>query len=350
MKKRTVCIHLLDYLLRYAAQEGLDRERLRAESGLEPALFDDPDSRIGGAAFIGLWRRVASALQDDRFGLNLGRSLQHFPFSHITVSVMLNSRNLTAAFENLVRYHNLMSDMGRPTLLPDRDGMICFALEPRTEGPLDDPQFPIFILSMLLSLLRYLGASPDLHPVRVDIQGSGDSAGLTEFFQTKILWHSPVSRMIFRPRDLDRKIQFSNPDLLRFLEQEAEYRLSRLDLKGAWSGRLEGILEASMNAGPPTLEAVAEKLGLEPRTLQNYLKREGSGFRRLCMEFRKQKAMRLLCDPSVSIVEIAFALGFSEQSAFHHAFKKWTGATPIEYRKGGGRPWRPASQGPCSGT
>ena len=334
MKKRTVCIHFLDFLLRYAAQAGLDREGLCAEFGLAPALFDDPDSHVSGAVFVGLWQRVSSTLQDDRFGLNLGRSLQHFPFSHITVSVMLNSNNLAAAFENLVRYHNLMSDIGRPTLRPDQEGLTCFSLEPRASGPLDDPQFPIFIFSMLLSLLRYLGAAPDLHPVRVDIQGAGDDAGLTEFFKTRVAWDSPVSRMLFKPDDLDRKIQFTNPDLLRFLEQEADYRLSRLDRNGAWSGRLESLLEASMDAGPPTLEAAAEQLRLEPRTLQNYLKKEGTGFRRLCMEFRKQKAIRLLGDTSVSIVEIAFALGFSEQSAFHHAFKKWTGATPIEYRKG----------------
>lgn len=333
MKKRTVCIHFLDYLLRYAAQAGMDRKRLCAEFSLKPSLFDDPDSRISGAVFVGLWQRVSSALQDDRFGLNLGRALQHFPFSHITVAVMLNSRDLAAAFENLVRYHNLMSDMGRPTMLTDQDGMICFALEPRTTEALADPQFPIFIFSMLLSLLRYLGAAPDLHPVRVDIQGSGNDIGLTEFFKARIAWHSPVSRMLFRSRDLDRKIQFTNPDLLRYLEQEADYRLSRLDRTVAWSGRLESLLESSMDAGPPTLKAAAEQLGLEPRTLQNYLKKEGTGFRRLCMEFRKQKAIRLLGDLSVSIVEIAFALGFSEQSAFHHAFKKWTGATPIEYRK-----------------
>ena len=79
---------------------------------------------------------------------------------------------------------------------------------------------------------------------------------------------------------------------------------------------------------------MAEKLNLETRTLQNYLKRENTGFGRICMELRKAKAIRLLRDPSIAMVEIAFVLGFSEQSAFNHAFKKWTGDTPIEYRNG----------------
>lgn len=337
MKNPTVCIHILDYLLRYAAQQGFDRRRLCAEFGLEPALFDDPDARIGAAVFSGVWQRVAAALRDDRLGLNLGCSLQHFPFSHLTVSVMLNSRTLLAAFENLVRYHNLMSDVGRPALVTGQKGTVCFVLEPRTQASPDDPQFPIFIFSMLLSLLRYLGNVPDLHPVSVAFQGPGDSAGLTEFFGARVTWQGPAGRMVFRRRDLDRKIQFSNPQLLRFLEQEADHRLSCLSPGGTWSGRVESILEASENPDPPSLEAVAEQLHVESRTLQNYLKKEGSGFRRICMEFRKQKAVRLLCNPSVSMVEIAFVLGFSEQSAFNRAFKKWTGATPVEYRRGGGR-------------
>lgn len=325
---------MLDYLLRYAAQEGLDRRLIYAESGLDTTLFDDPDARIRAAVFIRVWQHVSSALKDARFGLNLGRSLQHFPFSHIAVSVMLNSRNLMAAFENLVRYHNLMSDIGRPALTSDQNGLICFAMEPRAEAPSDDLQFPVFTLAMVLSLLRYLGNDPDLHPVSVDFNGSGNSPGLREFFQAKIAFNRPVSRMKFRPRDLDRKIQFSNPDLLRFLEKEADYRLSRLDLNHTWSGQVSRILETATGSEPPTLEAVAGKLHLETRTLQNYLKKENTGFRRIYLELRKQKALRLLGDPSISIIEIAFVLGFSEQSAFNHAFKKWTGATPIEYRSG----------------
>jgi AraC-like DNA-binding protein len=334
MKNHTVCIHMLDYLLRYAVQEGLDRERIFAESGLDPSLFEDPDARIRAAVFTGIWHQISSALKDDRFGLNLGRSLQHFPFSHIAVSVMLNSGNLMAAFQNLVRYHNLMSDIGRPALFADESGLICFALQPQSKLPVDDLQFPVFIFSMILSLLRYLGNDPNLHPRSVDFDGSGTCPGLFEFFKAEIGYNRPVSRMRFKPQDLGRKILFSNPDLLRFLEQTADHRLSRLDRNGTWSGKTRNMLEAAMNTERLTLDAVAEKLNLEARTLQNYLKRENTGFRRICMELRKAKAIRLLRDPSIAIVEIAFVLGFSEQSAFNHAFKKWTGDTPIEYRNG----------------
>ena len=334
MKNSTVCIHMLDFLLRYAAEQGLDRARICAEFGLAPTFFEDPDTRIRVGVFIGVWQRVFSALGDDRFGLNFGRSLQHFPFSHITVSVMLNSRNLMAAFENLVRYHNLMSDIGRPVLRPNQDGLICFVLEPRSKAGPDDPQFPVFTFAMVLSLLRYLGNAPDLHPVSVEIQGPGECSGLTEFFQAKIAFQGQVAQMIFRPEDLDKKIQFSNPDLLRFLEQEAEYRLSLLETNSAWAAKVRQALDATPNSDRQTLDAIARQLNLETRTLQNYLKKENSGFRSIYMEFRKQKAMGLLRDPSVSMIEIAFVLGFSEQSAFNHAFKKWTGATPAEYRNG----------------
>jgi AraC-like DNA-binding protein len=143
--------------------------------------------------------------------------------------------------------------------------------------------------------------------------------------------------MRFTQKDLARKILFSNPDLLKFFEQAADYRLSQLDLIGTWGAKVRHILEAAMNSERQTIDMVADKLQLETRTLQNYLKRENTGFRRIYLELRKQKALQLLGDPSISIIEIAFFLGFSEQSAFNHAFKKWTGDTPIEYRLGRNR-------------
>jgi AraC-like DNA-binding protein len=68
------------------------------------------------------------------------------------------------------------------------------------------------------------------------------------------------------------------------------------------------------------------------RNLQLKLKEEGTSFRILLDEVRKQIAIGYLKDGSESICEIALLLGFADQSAFHHAFKRWTGKTPGEYR------------------
>ena len=115
-----------------------------------------------------------------------------------------------------------MSDIGQPSLFIDEGGLICFALQPQVEAPFHDLQYPIFIFSMIVSLLRYLGNDPDLNPVSIDFAGSGRSPGLSQFFKAELVYQRPVSQMRFRQKDLARKILFSNPDLLKFLEQAAD--------------------------------------------------------------------------------------------------------------------------------
>ena len=334
MKKVTVCVHLLDYVLRYASEKGLDRESICSRAGLPLSVFENPDARIGAAAFAAIWQHISRRLRDEMLGLKLGRSLQHFPFGHIAASVMLNSGDLLSAFQNLIRYHNLMSDIGRPSLTPDENGRICFAVRPRDEAFFHDIQYVVFVFAMVVSLLRYLGDNNNLHPVSVEFPGSVCGPDLSRFFKTEILEHRPVCQMRFRRKDLAGKILLSNPDLLPFLEQSADRRLAQFEQAGTWAGRVKDALESTANTGRLTIGTVADSLHLTARTLQNYLKKENTGFRRLYMEFRRQKAKQLLCDPAIPVIEIAFFLGFSEQSAFHHAFKKWTGETPVEYRLG----------------
>jgi AraC-like DNA-binding protein len=74
-------------------------------------------------------------------------------------------------------------------------------------------------------------------------------------------------------------------------------------------------------------------LGMTARTLQRRLQDEALGFTALVDEVRLAMARRYLADPSLSIAEVSFALGYSEPSAFTRAFKRWSGRAPAEYRE-----------------
>ena len=81
------------------------------------------------------------------------------------------------------------------------------------------------------------------------------------------------------------------------------------------------------------LEEVAGRLAVSPRRLQYRLKEEGTSFSGLLETARMDIAKSYLGRPEVPISDIAFMLGFSEQSGFNHAFRRWTGVTPKEFRK-----------------
>jgi AraC-like DNA-binding protein len=82
-----------------------------------------------------------------------------------------------------------------------------------------------------------------------------------------------------------------------------------------------------------TLAACAAKLSMPSRTLQRKLAADGGTFASLLDDVRRELSLELLADPTTSVAEVAFALGFGDQPAFHRAFVRWTGSTPGEHKK-----------------
>jgi AraC-like DNA-binding protein len=78
---------------------------------------------------------------------------------------------------------------------------------------------------------------------------------------------------------------------------------------------------------------VARRLRVSPRQLQRRLAEEGTSFRELRHALRRSLATSYLEDDRLAIAEVAFLLGFSGSSSFHHAFKRWTGKTPAAFRR-----------------
>src|SRR5690606_32132358 len=83
----------------------------------------------------------------------------------------------------------------------------------------------------------------------------------------------------------------------------------------------------------PDFNAFARALHMAPSTLRRRLEDEGQSFQAIKDELRRDLAIHYLCHTSKSVMDISSELGFSESSAFHRAFKKWTGAGPGEYRQ-----------------
>jgi AraC-like DNA-binding protein len=108
--------------------------------------------------------------------------------------------------------------------------------------------------------------------------------------------------------------------------------LAKLPKAEATTDAVRRLLAEKLANGPPTLEQIARRLRMSARTLHRRLDQEGTSFRRILAEVRREVAARHLREPQLAVGEIAFLLGFSEASAFHRAFKRWTGHAPRAYR------------------
>lgn len=99
------------------------------------------------------------------------------------------------------------------------------------------------------------------------------------------------------------------------------------------AGRVREIASREMLQGSPTVFSVARELHMSARTLARRLEREGTTFSDLLDQLRQELALRYVGHHELAFTEIAFRLGFSHVEAFYRAFKRWTGQTPLTYRR-----------------
>jgi AraC-like DNA-binding protein len=92
-------------------------------------------------------------------------------------------------------------------------------------------------------------------------------------------------------------------------------------------------IQAELRGGNPKLESIARQLAMSPRTLQRRLRDEGVLFNDVLDAMRFRAAKTYLAQRDIAGTEVAFLLGFAEPSSFNHAFKRWAGQTPTEYRR-----------------
>jgi len=98
-------------------------------------------------------------------------------------------------------------------------------------------------------------------------------------------------------------------------------------------GRVREAIEAELRGGDPRLESIARRLAMSPRTLQRRLRDHGVLFNDVLDAMRFRAAKSYLAKRDVAAREVAYLLGFAEQSSFNRAFKRWSGQTPVDYRR-----------------
>jgi len=196
------------------------------------------------------------------------------------------------------------------------------------------PAPPRLVDASLASLLVLLqrGSGLPLAPKRVELsRARSDEPMLMRFFGCPLRFRAPYDALVLEERLLVTPFITHNGDLLRVLVPSLDEKLAPFAPE-SFVAEVRAVIARRMSGERPSVEKVARELGLSPRTLQRRLGEIGLGYQQVLDDVRHQTALRLLRAKSLDINEIAFLLGFSEVSAFHRAFKRWTGRTPSEAR------------------
>jgi AraC-like DNA-binding protein len=325
-----VSIAMVRALVGVIERSGADRERFLSAAGIDARLIDDRDARISVVHYL---RAVDAALRvsgDPALGLHMGEQARSVMFD-VVGTLAERAATLRESIQAAARYARLLAEGHDPEL--HETGELAVIRFATLRGDVAAARFTAeFTMASLLIVLRQFAgdaARPTL--VSFAYPAPPHVAEYARIFRGAERFDAAFTEMQFPRAWLDKAQLFQSPELYALLKSEAERTLGRLDRDAPLSARIEGIL-ARHGPQPITMEAVARELDMSARSLRRRMRAEGVRYDDIVTRSRTGLAKRMLETRSLSLQEIAYAMGFSSPAAFHRAFKRWTGKTPKEYR------------------
>lgn len=319
--------NLLDVLER----RGADASAVRDAAGLDETTLDDPDSRVDAGRAYRAWEAAVALTGEPDLGL-LVAGAQHPGAFDLLEYAFRASPTLGRAFERLARYRRVVRD-DLDTTLGEDGGRATVAFTLGQPGPLLRQQANYFLFGWL-RIAREATGRADLAPLetRVPYPAPENVVEIERAFGGPVVYESPEATFVFDRDAMALRMLRPDPGLLRVLGQ----RLSRLEPPppeaSPFAAAVRSRIEEDLPSGEVTAARIAAEMGVSARTLDRRLAAEGTSFRDVLDGVRRELAEQLLRAPRVTTGEIAFQLGFSESSAFHRSFKRWTGLTPRAFR------------------
>jgi AraC-like DNA-binding protein len=311
---------------------GLDVGTALSSAGADPAVLDDPAGRLPHALALAVWREAVRRSGDDAFGIHAAEQVRPGAFDVLDYATR-SSATLGEGLERLVRYHRILHDAAVVQLRVEGNTARLTHALPAATGGLPRHTAEFIVVAWLVVARQATGLS--IAPVEVSFQHA-PPADLTEhrrLFRAPIRFDGPLNGIVLRRAVLDTPLVKADPGLCAVLDRHVRELIEKVPRATAFDDRVRQLVASGLSSGGASAATVARQLHMSRRTLQRQLGADGTSFRELSDTLRRELAMRYLCEREVAIAEVAFLLGFSETSAFHRAFRRWSGTTPSAYRK-----------------
>jgi AraC-like DNA-binding protein len=318
----TVLAWALPHLLTYLTSRGLSTLPLRHLEDVRGVDLRDPDVRIHDRAAADAWRVAAEITGDAALGVHMAQSIPQGALDLLEYAFR-SSETLELGLEQLVRYGRIISDRAAARLVWDRD-VLAVTWDGGVERSRAD-----FALAFVLRLAREATHRP-LVPLEVRFAHAKPAhpRDYHEFFRAPLRFNAPLNQLLLTREQATERFVSADASLSSVLGRRLEKmmrQLPRRDESVTTRARREVI--EGLACGRASVTGVGRRLATSERTLARQLRAEGTSFRRILDEVRRELAMKLLADPTVGMAEIAFILGYSEPAVLHRSLRRWTGQT-----------------------
>jgi AraC-like DNA-binding protein len=325
----------LQPLLEAASARGVGAVALARAAGLADGALDPLPESLAARDYIALLAAGAELGGDPHFGLHVGERVRLGTYS-VYGLILLACANFAQALEQTQRYEQLAHDLGRSRLEVDAAASLaCYTWTSHFPGASRHLAESVF--AGIRTFGSWLAGRP-LAPLRLAFEHTSD-ADPAEY--VRVLGMAPAfgasaHLACFDAALLAMPVPNADAGMYPVLQAHAERllreRAAESDAHGIVAQVRAAVIRNLAN-DQVRLAGIAAELGLSPRTLQRKLADAGASFQQVLDAARHALAQEYLRQRGLSLADIAFLLGYQEQSAFTHAFRVWSGMNPGAWRE-----------------
>jgi AraC-like DNA-binding protein len=321
----------VESLLPAATALGLPTQALLEAAGISAERLAAPGYRLPLFNAFRLLQQAERHSQDPLIALRLGLAVRPRSFQVLGYAAM-SCATLGEAIQRLQRFEALVWDIGEISLSEEGDRAVL-AWRPR-RLPWVPRQAVEMALAGWLAFGRWLSegrALPTLIEFRHPL--AAGEADYARSLGCPVQGNSERDAVVFPRALLQTPLREADPHLRALMDAQGEAALNADRLQGSLANEVRAALGAGLVHGEVSLARVAARLGLGPRALRRRLAEAGLHLPALLDELRQDLARYYLPRLELSLADIAYLLGFSEQSSFCRAVRRWTGRSAGELRR-----------------
>ena len=317
-----------------AVDDGVDKDALLQSVGIDPESPVDPSHMISDAEYYAFLERLAAVEPNPTtIPLRAGAAMRCDDYGAFGLAYK-SAPHLRGSYERSNRYARVLTSVATYTLEEVPQGAYVH-LHREGERRLGMRLSNEATIASITSISREV-SSKSFTPIEVYFKHPApDTITAHEaYFGCLVHYESDRDALLVSTETLQTPNKLGDETIARFFDMHLEEEVSKLEAERSLDYRVRNLISRALSEGVPAISDIARDLGMSGRTLQRRLAEEGYTFLTLVEESRRQLAERLLQQTAYSLAEVAFMTGYSEQSAFNRAFKRWSGQTPRSYRLG----------------
>lgn len=323
-------IHGLNPLVNLLNQKGINPSPLLGRAGVAASVLNDPAHHLTSEQELNFTRDAIEALNQPDCGLIIGGNYHLSAYGTLGLAIMTCETLLDAMkvlFENILMTWTYMH-----WSVSTRNGMAILTLGPmRDLGNCYQYMIDRGLIASYLIFREALGTSLPLREVNIMQSEPVYADRYRALFNCPINFSAASNNYIFDKHHLNRPLPQSDPNSNIIYRAQCEETSHGLQHEFSYKDFIRQHMFALENH-QSSLQIIAEKLHTTPRTIQRKLAAEGARYQELLENVRCNLAIEYLKSSDLSVDNIALRLGYSDAPAFCHAFKRWTGKPPRDFR------------------